>query len=96
MRQRQKQLGVEEAEAIAINGLSFLALEPERIGQFLAASGLGPADLRAAAAEPEFLASVLEFLLQDESLLLVFASERAIEPGMIKPAMYCLRGEQGG
>lgn len=96
MRLRRKQLGVEEAEVIAINGLSFLALEPERIGQFLAASGLGPADVRAAADEPEFLASVLEYLLQDESLLLVFAAEHAIEPGLIKPAMYCLRGGQSG
>ncbi len=76
---------------MAIEGLSFLVLEPERIGQFLAATGLGPSDVREAAGEPGFLASILEYLLQDESLLLVFASERAIAPELIKPAMYALR-----
>jgi hypothetical protein len=58
-----------EAEDIAIRGLGFLASDPERLGLFLAATGLGPENLRAAAGEPTFLASVMAHLAADDSLL---------------------------
>ena len=46
----------EVAEIVAIQALSFVASEPERLGLFLAESGIGPESLRAAAADPRFLA----------------------------------------
>lgn len=90
MKQRRNQLKVEEAEAIAIAGLSFLGQDGERLGRFLATTGINPANLRELAGTPSFLASVLEYLLNDESLLLVFTSENSIAPEMVKPAKYCL------
>ena len=46
--------GRETAEALAIAALTFIAEEPERLGRFLALSGIGPESLRAAASEPGF------------------------------------------
>jgi len=42
----------EVAEIVAIQALSFLAGQPERLGLFLSESGIGPETLRAAAASP--------------------------------------------
>lgn len=58
------------AETLALRVLSWLAAEPERIGPFLAQSGLGPGAVRARASDPEFLGFVLDHLLSDEALLL--------------------------
>ena len=60
------------AESLAVEALGWLAGEPDALGAFLAAAGAGPAELRARAQEPEFLGFVLDFLLQDEPLLIAF------------------------
>ena len=47
---------------------------------FLALSGVGPENMRDAASSPEFLAGLLNHLLEDESLLLTFAAEQELDP----------------
>ena len=71
------------AETLAIQALSFIAADPEQLGRFLAISGIGPDQIRAAAQEPRFLAGVLDHLAGDERLLLAFAAEAGIEPASI-------------
>ena len=44
----------EAAETLAVAALAFLAAEPEHLGGFLAATGIGPDQIRKAAARPEF------------------------------------------
>lgn len=73
----------EEAESLAIDTLSFLGEDTGRLASFLGATGLGLADVRSQAGSAEFLAGVLDFVAADESLLLVFASERRIDPTMV-------------
>jgi len=68
------------AEALAIQAFSFIAADSDRLGRFLAASGLGPAGIRAAAGEPMFLAGVLDHVAGDEPLLLSFAAETGTAP----------------
>ena len=80
----------ESAETLAVEALTFLAEDGETLGRFLGATGLGPETLRAAASEPGFLAAVLEHLLGDETLLLVFAERRRIRPMMIAAARHAL------
>jgi hypothetical protein len=82
----------EDAESIAIRGLGYLATEPEALGRFLALTGIGPADLRRAAAEDGFLAGVLEFFLEDEALLLAFVTQANIRPTMVAAARHALGG----
>jgi hypothetical protein len=74
------------AEALAIQALTFLAEEPERLGRFLAMTGIEPAQIRAAAREPGFLAGVLEHMLGDESLLITFATSAGIDPAEVARA----------
>ncbi len=81
-----------DAEAIAIQALSFLAERPEELERFLALSGIGPASLRQAAADPAFLGGILDFLLQDEPLLLSFAAESGLAPDTIGTARRRLDG----
>src|SRR5215472_6638599 len=82
----------EAAEALAIQALNFLATEPERLGRFLALSGLGPESIRAAAAESGFLAGVLAHLGEDERLLLAFAAEVGVTPAEVDRARRLLAG----
>lgn len=76
----------ETAEIVAIQALSFIASEPERLGRFLAETGIGPETLRAAAKDPGFLVGVLDFLLRDEALLNAFADSSHLEPKIVSNA----------
>jgi hypothetical protein len=82
----------ETAETLAIQALGFMAGEPERLGAFLAATGLTVEAIRAAAREPDFLAGVLEHMLSDESLLVAFADDAAIDPASVARAHHVLGG----
>jgi hypothetical protein len=84
----------EQAETLAIAALSFLAGDPERLGAFLALSGIGPESIRAAATEPRFLAGILDHVVADERLLLAFAAEAGIDPADLGRAQMALAGGQ--
>ena len=68
---------------LAVAALGFLAAEPDRLERFLAMSGLGPHNLREAAAEPTFLGAVLDYVAADEPLLIGFAESRGLSPDLV-------------
>jgi uncharacterized protein DUF3572 len=80
----------EVAEIVAIQALSFIAGDPERLGAFLAETGIGPETLRTAAADPRFLASVLDFILRDDTTVKAFASASQLHPTNIAAARQAL------
>jgi hypothetical protein len=82
----------DQSEALAIEALGFLASDEERLGRFLALTGLGPENLRAAAASPGFLASVLAHVAEDEGLLIAFASAAGVRPEDVARASARLTG----
>ena len=82
----------EAAETLAVQALNFLATEPARLSRFLALSGLDPASIRTAAAEPGFLAGVLAHLGEDEALLTRFAADAGITPAEVDRARRLLAG----
>jgi hypothetical protein len=82
------------AESVAVQALTFLTQEPERLGSFLALSGLGPDSIRAAASQPDFLAGVLDHIAGDERLLLDFAAGTGLSPQDIEKAQAMLAGER--
>jgi hypothetical protein len=84
----------EDAEALALSALNFLGKDPDRLGRFLALSGLDPRTLRAAAADSGFLPGVLDHLANDESLLRDFAAEAAIPPEAVIKARQTLAPER--
>ncbi|HEY6024355.1 MAG TPA: DUF3572 domain-containing protein [Pseudolabrys sp.] len=89
---RAPQLTKERAEALAIQALTFIAGDGERLGRFLAITGIGPAEIRTAAGEPGFLAGVLEYMASDEPLIGAFADETGLDPGDISKARTALGG----
>lgn len=92
MEKRSNKAPQQAAEALAIQALSFIAADPDRLGGFLAATGMGPGDIRAAAREPLFLAGVLDHVAADETLLLAFAKETKTDPRTIERAQHALSG----
>jgi len=84
-------LTLETAEGIAAQGLAFLAEDPARLSRFLAVTGLTPDQIRDQVDAPRFLAAVLEHLVGDESLLLVFAANASVAPETVAPALALLQ-----
>ena len=83
---KPQKLDFEAAEWVGIHGLSFLASDAGRLGRFLSLTGLGPSDIARAKGDPGFLASVLEYLLGDEPLLLEFAANNSLPPERVQTA----------
>ena len=75
----------QEAADLAKQVLVFLAQDPDRIGRFLAVTGVGPGEIRERVTDLGFLAGVLDYLLSDEPLLLTFVEHADVEPE--RPAM---------
>ena len=96
---KKARLTLEDAESLALQGLTFLASNPERMSRFFALTGIGPGEIRSWTEEPRIQAAVLDHLMGDESLLLVFAAEAGIAPGDAAPARDLLAklvGQEGG
>ncbi len=81
----RNELSQKAAENVAIQALTYLASDPERLGRFLALSGLDHASIRAASAEPGFLGGVLEHIVGDEQLLVEFAEFAELNPARSGP-----------
>jgi len=82
----------EAASAMAVAALGFIAEDGERLGRFLAITGIGPESIREAAREPDFLLGVLDYLVSDEPLLVAFAKENGFEPEHVARARDVLAG----
>ncbi|HEV2560586.1 MAG TPA: DUF3572 domain-containing protein [Rhizomicrobium sp.] len=80
------------AEILALNALAFLVNSPEDLDRFMALSGIEPAMLRERAADPEFLAAVVDFLLVNEQLLKSFCEAEALDPRILHIARRALPG----
>lgn len=83
----------ERAVAIGNEALIWLAGEPEALGGFLAAGGATAADVRARAADPEFLGFLLEYLLGSDAMLVAFADAGGPRPEEVARARAVLGGE---
>mgnify|MGYP006388889437 CR=1 FL=1 len=88
-----RSMPAEVAEELAIQALSYIAGEPERLGRFLTITGIGPEPIRAAAGEPGFLAGVLAYLASDEQLAADFTTEAGCQPADIARAHNALGGD---
>jgi hypothetical protein len=82
----------EAAETLAVAALAYLASEPESLGGFLAATGIGPDQIRTAARDRSFLSGVLDYFSSDEALLVAFAKSHDIDPAEIERARAALGG----
>ena len=70
----------EDAVEIAIQCLTFISKDMDRLGKFLALSGVGPEKIRESAQDLTFLGGVLDFMLSDEEMLVEFAAWAELDP----------------
>jgi len=68
----------EIAETIALKALGWLAANEELLPVFMGASGSGTDDMRNRATEPEFLCSVLDFLMMDDAWVVEFCDTNSL------------------
>ncbi len=71
-------LSTEAAETLALTALGWIVGNEELLPVFLGSTGASEADLRERAAEPEFLASILEFLTLDDSWVVAFCDANSM------------------
>lgn len=88
-----KHTDLETAEALALQALTFLLSDPQRLSRFMALTGIGEEGLREGATSHALQAATLDHLLADESLLLVFCQETGIGPTSVAPARAALAGQ---
>ena len=62
----------EAAQVLALQALGWIASEDEVFPVFMGATGAALGDLRARAADPDFLAAVVDFLMMDDRWVIAF------------------------
>ncbi|MEM8803342.1 MAG: DUF3572 domain-containing protein [Pseudomonadota bacterium] len=68
-------LSQDSAELLAIEALSWVVGNDELLPVFLGSTGASEQDMRGRAKDPEFLGSVLDFLLMDDAWIKTFCDE---------------------
>ena len=86
----------DSARSLAVSALAFIGADSDRLNRFLGLTGLGPHNLRTAAADPAFLTSVLDYLVGNEELLVAFAADAGLEPEAVARAHQALSGPAEG
>lgn len=86
----QRETGQENALAIAVDALAFLAEDPLLLSRFLALSGLDAHELRDAALDPAFFAGLLDFFLAHERTLEAFCARSHVAPQAVVQARAAL------
>ena len=81
------------AEILALEGLGWLAQDPDSIQKFLNLSGIDVADLRAAAGDPGTGVAVLGYLLANEPLLVKFCEDMDLTAREVHMARHALGGQ---
>ena len=71
------------ADVMALRAVAFLVARDGAFSAFAAATGCDPADLPRLIGDRSFLASVLDFVLSDESIAAAFSSAENLPPGAL-------------
>jgi Protein of unknown function (DUF3572) len=93
---KMQSASVDSARSLAVSALAFIAADSDRLSRFLSLTGLGPDNLRTAAADPAFLGSVLDYLVGDEEILVDFAADAGLKPEAVARAQAALGGPSEG
>ncbi|AKO96075.1 hypothetical protein MALG_00881 [Marinovum algicola DG 898] len=68
----------ESAETLGLQALTWLVAQEDLVGVFLGSTGMAEADLRQRAAEPDFLGSVLDFIMMDDAWVIRFCDAHGL------------------
>lgn len=82
----------EHAETVALKALAWIAAHENLLDVFMGATGAGLDDLRAGAQNPDFLASLLDFILMDDAWVMEFSEAQNVPPEALLQARAALPG----
>ena len=82
----------ENSEVIALQALKWLVAQDELCTLFMGATGASEADLRERITDIDFLGSVLDFLLQDDSWVISFCDDNELAYECVMRARALLLG----
>ena len=85
-------MGRDEAEAVALEALGWMAGEDDLLSVFMVSAGLSSGELKARASDPELLAAVLDFLVMDDAWVSGFAAATGHAPDAPMRARAALPG----
>lgn len=80
----------EAAETLAIQALGWVAAHPDLGPMFMGATGASGDDMRARADDPEFLISLLDFVMMDDAWVIEFCDAHGFaytDPMMARQAL---------
>jgi hypothetical protein len=80
------------AAIIALNFISYLANDEDRLSRFCTLTGLSPGDLRDSIGSADFQGMALDYALQNEQLMIDFAAQENLKPQEIVVARRNLPG----
>ena len=73
-------LSVEDAQAVALKAVAFIAADDELLPRFVQLTGCGLDEIRQGVADAVFLGGVLDFVLAHEPTLLAFVAAAGLAP----------------
>ncbi len=82
----------DQSVVIGIRAVTFMASESDLLEVFCKSTGLAPTELRDRLEDPNFLASVLAFLLQDDGWTQGFCVVEGVRPADVAAAHALLSG----
>ena len=85
-------MNAEQAEVTAIKATEWLAGDERRFSEFMNLTGVTIAEIRSQIGDPEFLASVLDFVLMDDRRIVQFCNDANLASGVPMQARQALPG----
>lgn len=82
----------ELAQSLARDVMLWLAADEDLLGTFMGATGCDASAIRAGVDSPDFLASVLDFVLMDDRWVLGFSAQSGTPPERVLEARRALPG----
>lgn len=82
----------DNAETLALHVLGWLAANEDLLPVFLGASGASEAEVRARAADPVFLGSVLDFVMMDDAWVVAACDAKGLQYDSLMTARQALPG----
>lgn len=86
------QITLKSAETLGLQALSWLIGNEDLLPVFLGSTGADAETVKAQAGEPEFLGSVLDFLLMDDAWVIAFCDSQGVPYDRVMQARAALPG----
>lgn len=85
----------DQAEILALQVITYITGDENALKHLMAYSGMGVHDIRENLKDPAFLGGILDFMLNNEAILLGFSEHNETPPELILHARRTLPGGEG-